>query len=74
MKDFSFDLIPFDTDLMSLEMNNSFRDLYLNNDLLVYNYVADSINRLQCVYGRIPNVFAVGNEAEVNFLFFGKDF
>ena len=33
IKDFNFDLIPIEKDLMSLEMEYLFKDYYLGNDL-----------------------------------------
>jgi len=33
VRDFICDLIPLDTDLLSLEINSAFRDLYLDGDL-----------------------------------------
>ena len=33
IRDFISDLIPLDTDLLSLEINTAFRDLYLDGDL-----------------------------------------
>lgn len=33
IKDFSFDLIPLESDLLSLEIESQFKDFYLENDL-----------------------------------------
>ena len=33
IKDFNFDLIPLESDLLSLEMDYLFKDYYLGNDL-----------------------------------------
>lgn len=46
IKDFSFDLIPLDLDVLSLEMPDAFRDMMIDQDLSIYNYAADSINRI----------------------------
>lgn len=46
LRDFTFDLIPLDLDVLSLEMPDSFRDMIVDYDLSIYNYVAESINRL----------------------------
>ncbi|KAL4508086.1 hypothetical protein ABPG72_021459 [Tetrahymena utriculariae] len=63
--DFSFDLIPIDQDLLSLEMPSSFISMYLDNDFSTYCYVAESIQRLQIIYGKIPNIFLKGDGASI---------
>ncbi|KRX00184.1 Sec1-like protein [Pseudocohnilembus persalinus] len=65
VKDFNFDLVPLEDDLLSYEMSSSFFDLYLRNDLNMYYYISESIQRLQAVFGQIPNVFAKGDGAKV---------
>jgi hypothetical protein len=40
IKDFSFDLLPLDIDLYSLEMRNTMHDLYINDNYLIYSIVA----------------------------------
>lgn len=65
LKDFSFDLIPLDLDVLSLEMHDSFRDMTVDYDLSIYNYVAESINRIQLVMGNIPNVYCKGDGAKM---------
>lgn len=70
MKDFSFDLIPLDLDVLSLEMHDSFRDMVIDYDLSLYNYVAESINRIQLVMGTIPNIYCKGDGAKVYFFLY----
>jgi hypothetical protein len=43
IKDFNFDLIPIETDLLSLEMEYNFKDFYLNEDLSLASHVAVNI-------------------------------
>ena len=62
MKDFSFDLLPLDIDLYSLEMKN-IKEQYINNNHSIYISVAESIHRLQCVFGKIHNIFGKGKAA-----------
>lgn len=62
IKDFSFDLLPLDVDLYSLELN-FVKELYINNNHSVYTTVAESIHRLQCVFGRIHNIYGKGRAA-----------
>ncbi|EGR30804.1 vacuolar sorting protein, putative [Ichthyophthirius multifiliis] len=63
--DFSFDLIPLDQDVLSLELQNSFNNIYLDNDFSTFQFVAESIQRIQVVYGKIPNIFAKGDGAKI---------
>ncbi|KAM3137304.1 hypothetical protein pb186bvf_010674 [Paramecium bursaria] len=65
LRDFTFDLIPLDLDVLSLEMPDSFRDMIVDYDLSIYNYVAESINRLQLVMGNIPNIYCKGEGAKM---------
>jgi hypothetical protein len=65
MKDFSFDLIPLDLDVLSLEMADAFREMIIDYDLSIYNYVAESLNRIQLVMGTIPNIYCKGDGAKM---------
>ncbi len=51
IKDFTFDLIPLADDLLSLELNSSFKDLYIDHDLMTCNYIAESLERIELIYG-----------------------
>ena len=64
-KDFSFDLIPLDLDVLSLEMPDAFREMVIDYDLSIYNYVAESISRIQLVMGTIPNIYCKGDGAKM---------
>lgn len=62
IRDFSFDLLPLDVDLYSLEMR-FLKELYIGHDHSIYTTVAESIHRLQCVFGRIHNIYGKGKAA-----------
>lgn len=62
IKDFSFGLLPLDHDLYSLEQK-SFKQIYLESDQSIFSMVAESIHRLQSIYGRVKNVFGKGAAA-----------
>lgn len=62
IKDFSFDLLPLDIDLYSLE-TKYLKELYINNNHSIYSMVAESIHRLQCVFGKIHNIYGKGKAA-----------
>jgi len=62
--DFNFDLIPLDYDLLSLEISNASRLLYCDLDTYVLVLVAESIHRLQLVFGRVNSFFSKGYSAK----------
>ncbi len=64
LRDFSFDLLPLENDLFSLELK-CFRQIYVENDYSYFSYVAESIHRLQAIFGRIGNFYAKGHCAKV---------
>lgn len=61
---FSLDLIPFDDDILSMELSSSFREIYLDGDNTSLYYIAKSIMKLQTLYGVIPSIKAVGNSSK----------
>ena len=48
-------------------MNNCFKRIFVNNDLTTANHVVESIERLELIYGRIPqrNIFSIGYGAQI---------
>lgn len=54
------DLLPLDTDFLSLEITSAFRSLYVDQDLCCLHTVATSILNFQRSYGIIPSVHVVG--------------
>ncbi|XP_060558501.1 vacuolar protein sorting-associated protein 33A-like isoform X2 [Ruditapes philippinarum] len=64
IEEFSLALIPFDYDLMSMEMDNSFKECYLENDNTSMFYAAQSLVTLQTLYGIIPNIDGKGECAK----------
>lgn len=61
--DFFLDLIPIEPDFFSLELKSCFYELNFSMDNSPLHFVAESIRRLQKIYGKIPNVFCKGNHA-----------
>jgi len=53
-------LVPFDSDLLSLEMDGVFRQCYVDGDTSSLNVVARALHRLQSSFGTIPNVKSKG--------------
>jgi len=60
----NLDFLPIDTDLLSMESNDCFRDLYLNNDTTPIFNLAHGLITLQQLYGIIPNVYVKGDKAK----------
>jgi len=58
--DFNFDLIPLDYDLLSLEILDASRQLYLELDTTTLILIAESIQRLQLVFGKFDTIFGKG--------------
>ena len=60
----NLDFIPIDTDLLSMESYDCFRDLYINNDTTPIFNLAHGLVTLQQLYGIIPNIFVKGDKAK----------
>jgi len=60
----NLDFLPIDTDLISMESHDCFRDLYINNDTSSIFNLAHGLIALQQLYGIIPNVFVKGDKAK----------
>ena len=50
------DIIPIDNDLLSLEYNSSFLDLYVNNDETVMKTLVDAILKIEIVFGPFKQI------------------
>ncbi|KAJ3126525.1 hypothetical protein HK098_007425 [Nowakowskiella sp. JEL0407] len=59
--EYHLDIIPLDDDVISMELDNSFRELFLDGDTSAVYYVAKSIMKLQTLFGIIPRIVAKGN-------------
>ncbi|XP_029193786.2 vacuolar protein sorting-associated protein 33A-like [Acropora millepora] len=58
--EYPLELIPLDSDVLSLEMESSFKECYLEYDFTSLFYVANSLMTLQTLYGTIPKIYAKG--------------
>ena len=65
--EFSLDFIPFDNDLLSMELPYAFRECEIEGDYSSLYSVSRSIMKLQSVYGVIPNVRYIGKSAKMTF-------
>lgn len=58
--EYQLNLIPLDTDLISLELDGCFRDCKLEGDMSSLQAVTQSLIKLRSFYGLIPNVKSIG--------------
>ena len=65
VSEIKLDLVPYDSDVLSLELGTSFRDLYLDQDRSELFYVAEAMMRLQEMYGAIPTIRTKGTCAQL---------
>lgn len=61
--DYNFDLLPLGQDLLSLERLTTTKELFIDFDYTSLNLVAESLIRLQMVFGRVNNYLIKGNRA-----------
>ena len=63
IEEFPCDLFPFDNDVVSMELNNGFREFYLEKDPTCLYQVAQALQNIQRLYGKIPRVTGRGPAA-----------
>ena len=63
LHDFHLELIPFDEDVLSMELSASFKDTFLDGDPTSLLYVARSLMKLQAIFGLVPIVKGKGSNA-----------
>ncbi|KAG5330460.1 VP33A protein, partial [Acromyrmex heyeri] len=63
IEEFKCDLFPFDNDLLSMELSGSFKEFHLENDPTCLYQVAQAIQGLQKLYGKISKVTGRGPAA-----------
>lgn len=63
--EYRLDLIPFDDDLLTLELDACFKELYVDNDKTSLSMIAASIVKLQTIFGMIPNVKYKGTMSKI---------
>ncbi|CAI5746919.1 unnamed protein product [Peronospora destructor] len=63
--EYKLDLIPFDDDVLTLELDSCFKEFYVDGDKSNLHTVAASLIKLQTVFGMIPHVKYKGMMAKV---------
>lgn len=64
IEEFACDLFPFDSDLMSMELESAFKEYYLENDPTCLYQAAQAIMTLQSLFGVIPRISGKGPAAK----------
>ena len=62
---FNIDLFPIDNDLISLEKDGSFRQIYLNKDISPINSFTNSFIKLEACFGKIKHRYIKGDKAKI---------
>ncbi|KAF0692387.1 Aste57867_16533 [Aphanomyces stellatus] len=63
--EFPMDLVPVEEDVLTLELSDGFNDLFVHNDRSSLQTVAGSVNKMQVLFGLIPNVKYKGAMSKV---------
>ncbi|KAJ3023189.1 hypothetical protein HKX48_003967 [Thoreauomyces humboldtii] len=61
--EYHLDLIPLEDDLLSLELENAFKELYLDGDTTAVFSLAKAIMKLQTMFGIIPKIVGKGQHS-----------
>lgn len=64
ISEFKCQLFPFESDLLSMEYPDAYKELYIEGDLTCIHQSAQALCNLQKLYGRIPKVIGKGKFAE----------
>lgn len=59
------DLFPLDTDVISLELEASFKNCYVDGDNTMLTTVARSLQKLERTFGTIPHIKSKGTQAAI---------
>ncbi|CAG8535444.1 3238_t:CDS:10, partial [Ambispora leptoticha] len=62
--EYHLDLIPFEDDLLSMELENTYKELYLDGDYTAIYYAARALMRLQTLFGLFPRIIGKGDCAK----------
>ncbi|XP_060574678.1 vacuolar protein sorting-associated protein 33B-like [Ruditapes philippinarum] len=58
-------LLPLDTDILSMETPEFFKSFYLDSDLTLLQTVSKSVHTIQGITGEIPNVYCLGRAGKM---------
>ncbi|KAJ1960966.1 Vacuolar protein-sorting-associated protein 33 [Dipsacomyces acuminosporus] len=63
--EYKMDFIPLENDLLSLELPNTFKELYLDGDFASIQYTANALMRFQAQFGYLPRIVGKGDFAQI---------
>jgi hypothetical protein len=61
---FNVDLLPIDNDLLSLEKDNCFREIYIDKNLTSISELANSFVKLEACFGKVKYRYIKGDNAK----------
>ncbi|CAG8547969.1 19426_t:CDS:10 [Cetraspora pellucida] len=64
INEYHLNLIPFEDELLSLKLDNTFKDIYLDDDYTSIYYVARALMKLQTSFGLFPRKIGKGDCAK----------
>ena len=64
IENFNVDLLPIDLDLLSLEKENSIKEIYIDNDYSCISDLANAVVKLETCFGKIIHQYVKGDLAE----------
>ena len=62
---FNIDLIPIDNDLVSMERNGDFKEIYVDKNTAPISDFVDSFIKLEITFGKIKHKYIKGEKAEL---------
>ena len=62
---FSVDLLPIDNDLLSLEKENCFREIYIDKNLTAVSELANAFAKLESCFGKVKHRYLKGDYAKI---------
>ena len=62
---FNNELIPIDNDIITLNMPNAFRDIYMYNDKNILTVISKVLCKLELIYGLIQYKFIKGDNSKI---------
>ena len=62
---FNIDLFPIDNDLLSLEKENCFREIYIDKNLTGVSELANAFAKLETCFGKVKHRYLKGDNAKI---------
>ena len=62
---FSVDLLPIDNDLLTLEKENCFREIYIENNLTSVSDLVNAFAKLEACFGKVKHKYIKGDNAKI---------